>query len=380
MAKRARQLGLAAGAAILVLAAWTVGPALSLSPYAPRPVEFHQKLPSLRAVTTRSDDGGGRARALVRYLSPVIHAPKRFDLVGIGGERRAVDYRYRTSGDWSSWLAVDSGDPIWAGGAEDLQLRTEGFRPKGDLDYINLSGTDTFGHRVLSSVRSAVHGAFVSAAAVVGADSAAAVPAKPAFIPRSSWDPNHRCRPRVHASYGRVKAAVVHHTVTGGNSYGRTEAKRIVLGICLFHRNDNGWNDIGYNALSDRFGRLYVGRAGGIGKAVIGAQTLGYNAQTTGIASIGDHVSEQMGVDERHALIHFLAWKLAHHGAVPANGHTTLVSGGGSGNRYSAGTHVRVYRVIGHRRLNATECPGSAMNDQLPNIRNRAQARIAASG
>ena len=65
-----------------------------------------------------------------------------------------------------------------------------------------------------------------------------------------------------------------------------------MLGICRFHVYGNGWNDIGYNALVDRYGTLYEAAAGGLKKPIVGAQAQGFNSVTTSIASIGDYTTE----------------------------------------------------------------------------------------
>jgi uncharacterized protein with LGFP repeats len=173
---------------------------------------------------------------------------------------------------------------------------------------------------------------------------------------------------------GEVKAAVVHHTVST-NSYRRSETKGIVLGICRFHRNGNGWNDIGYNALVDRFGRIIEGRDGGLGQPVVGAHAQGFNGQTTGTASIGDHSAGKPTRRAKRALVHFLAWKLPHHDT-RASGKTTLVSAGGSASRYPAGRTVRKHRIIGHRSVGHTACPGGRLNSYIDNLRGRTQERI----
>ena len=64
------------------------------------------------------------------------------------------------------------------------------------------------------------------------------------------------------ATRRRCELAIIHHTA-GQNDYTRAQAPAIVRGIELFHVKGNGWNDIGYNFLVDRFGTVYEGRYGG---------------------------------------------------------------------------------------------------------------------
>ena len=78
----------------------------------------------------------------------------------------------------------------------------------------------------------------------------------------------------------------MHHTVNA-NTYAPQDSAAIVLSICRYHRNENGWRDIGYNFLVDRFGQIFEGRAGGIDQPVIGAQAQGYNGVSTGVANLG---------------------------------------------------------------------------------------------
>ena len=53
----------------------------------------------------------------------------------------------------------------------------------------------------------------------------------------------------------------------------------------------------------------------------------------------------------------------------PLSGPVTLTSGGGPESRYAAGTKVTVDRVLGHRDVGKTACPGDGLYDQLDQIR-----------
>jgi hypothetical protein len=168
---------------------------------------------------------------------------------------------------------------------------------------------------------------------------------------------------------GEVRAAYVHHTVST-NDYSPEEAPAIVLAICRYHRNSNGWDDVGYNFLVDKYGTVYEGRAGGVDRAIVGAQAQGYNAQTTGISNIGTHTSVRQSDAALAAMARLIRWKLPLHG-VPTDGRATLTSAGGSTNRFPSGRAVTIDRVAGHRDGNRTSCPGDALYAQLPDLRGR---------
>ena len=113
----------------------------------------------------------------------------------------------------------------------------------------------------------------------------AAAAGQPPIIPRAQWaGTSARRAGRPHTA--TVQMAFVHHT-DGANDYGPADSAAIVLAICRFHRNANGWNDIGYNFLVDKYGQIFEGRAGGIDQAVVGAQAQGYNGQSTGVVDLG---------------------------------------------------------------------------------------------
>jgi hypothetical protein len=194
------------------------------------------------------------------------------------------------------------------------------------------------------------------------------------YVSRQDWGAD-QCPPRTAPSYGQVKAVAVHHTVSL-NDYTPAEAPQIVLAICRYHRNSNGWNDIGYNALVDKYGTIYEGRAGGLDQAVIGAHAQGFNAQTAGVANIGDYTSVPASDAALAATADYVRWKLGVHGQ-PLSGPVTLTSAGGPESRYPAGAHVTVERVLGHRDVGKTACPGDSLYAQLDDIRARVVAGAA---
>jgi hypothetical protein len=320
-------------------------------------------------------------------VSRPLRAPHRFNLVGLRWRGRAeprVAVRVRKAGGrWSRWarLSTEQQDgpdpgtreaarrlassPLWVGEADEVQYRASRPLSGARLHFVNATGTATGADRVRTAIRSGANAAFGRVATILGASTAAAQ-AQPGMVMRAGWGAQD-CPPRTGAAYGEVKAAFIHHTVSL-NDYTPEEAPDIVLSICRYHRNSNGWNDIGYNFLVDKYGTLYEGRAGGIDKPVTGAQAQGYNSQSTGVANIGTYTDVPVSQAALNSMAALIRWKLPLHGA-PTAGTTTLKSAGGDTNRYPSGRVITVDRVIGHRDTNSTECPGEMLYGQLTQLR-----------
>jgi hypothetical protein len=306
------------------------------------------------AVTSRD------AYAAAARLSTARH----FDVVGVHWQGPgSVRIRTRSvSGRWSRWIDVlpeaedqpdsDSlearatrgwrlGNPIWAGESNAIQYRTFG--------------------RV-----SRVRAFFVSSPVSKVPLRRIAQTAQPAIIPRASWGADEsvpiRRQGAVYAS--TLSGAIVHHTAST-NSYTAAQSAALMRGFQAYHVKSNGWADIGYNFLVDRYGQIFEGRYGGIDRNVVGAHAQGFNTGSVGVAVIGTFDSTGITPAARAALVSLLAWRLdvAH---VDPLSTLNFLSGGNP--RFAVGMSVPLRAVSGHRDTGFTSCPGTILYGALPAI------------
>ena len=357
---------LATAAALVLGAALALAaPGLSQGPYVPKAVDFEMAAPVAPAALA----------ARRGFVSPQLKTPKRFNLVGFSwrtAREPAIAVRARRQGeDWTRWTPVgadgrrdrllSTSTPVWVGEADWVQYRMSRPVPALRLHFVNTTGTATAKDRALTTLRRLANSAVMRTAPAWGAT------ARPRIRSRAEWGAE-QC-PTRGVTYGRVRAATVHHTVTA-NEYSKAQVPAAILAVCRFHRNTNGWNDIGYNFVVDRFGQLWEGRAGGVDEAVIGSHAQGYNAQTTGISNLGTFTSVPQSDAAIGTMARLIRWKLANHG-MPTYGTARLTSAGGSSARYPYGDTRRFPRVMGHRSTGATACPGQQLYYQLPELRER---------
>jgi flagellar hook assembly protein FlgD len=303
-------------------------------------------------VAMRTEDVPAGPRALA-----TAHASMHFNMLGLHWRGRGpVAYRtHRLHAGWTGWVDADAdsapdggtgpwhdGGLAWTGAADAFQVR-RGHGVTAVRAYELWSRVTAKPSRTLSQAGS------------------------PAIVTRTAWAADEkivRAKPLV---VGAEKLAIVHHTA-GANAYTRAQAPAIVRGIEVYHVKGNGWNDIGYNFLVDRFGNVYEGRRGGIDKNVVGAHAEGFNTGSIGVALIGNFMSATPPKAMQDALVELLAWRLDLAHVDPLS---TVVYSSGGNPKFKAGRLVTLRAVSGHRDTGPSECPGTNAYRLLPAIAKR---------
>jgi hypothetical protein len=295
-------------------------------------------------------------------------SPSTFDLVGLHWRGSgSVEFRTRSlGGRWSDWQraaaeAEDQPDPL-----SPERQRSRGWRI-GNPYWTGPS--DRIVYRLRGHV-SRLRAHFIRSPEVRIPLRRLALTGSPALVSRSAWGANEAIRRAAPRYATSVQFAIVHHTA-GSNSYTAAQSAAIVRGIYVYHARGNGWNDLGYNFLIDRYGQVFEGRYGGVDRNVIGAHAEGFNTGSVGVAVLGTYGSARPSAAARTALANLLAWRLdvAH---VDPLSSLTFASGGNA--RFAMGVPVTLRAVSGHRDTGFTTCPGAAFYGRLGAIAEEAAA------
>ena len=317
-------------------------------------------------VVTVPRQGHVAVQKLALHAPGALRAPASFGLVGVSwpaGDVRPQTVRVRTSVDgerWSEWNELempgvegpDAGtaeaqtvgtSPLWVGRARYVDVRWTGRMPaQAKVAFVD-PGPDPASPPA----------------------SAQASPGRPGIITRAQWGADERIR-KCCAQYAEpLRMLFIHHTASG-NTYSAAESKAIVRSIYAYHVKSNGWNDIGYNFLVDKYGQIFEGRYGGMDRSLIGAHTLGFNSHSSGIAVIGTYDGAAPSSAAMTSLRRVAAWRLDRALVNPV-GTTTMTSSGNP--RHPAGRRVNLRTISAHRDVYPTGCPGNAFYAQLDPIR-----------
>jgi flagellar hook assembly protein FlgD len=278
-------------------------------------------------------------------------AVPRFNMVGLHWRGSgSVSFRTRSvSTGWSAWRKADDdrhvehswhlGNLVWSGASNAIRFRVGGSVTR-------------------------LRAYYVWSPPEVGPLRRTQIAGEPPIILRLSWGADESIRRAAPRYADAVHFAIVHHTA-GSNSYTPAQSAAIVRGIQIYHVKGNGWDDIGYNFLVDKYGQIFEGRYGGMDRPVIGAHALGFNTGAVGISVIGDYRSARISAAAKASLEQLLTWRLdvAH---VDPLSLVSRISGGSP--KFPRGVPALLRAVSGHRDVNFTDCPGNALYAELPQI------------
>ena len=186
--------------------------------------------------------------------------------------------------------------------------------------------------------------------------SGADVTPEPQIFSRAQWGADESIKRDSTPDYGEIHGGFVHHTVNA-NNYTKAEVPEIIRSIYAYHVKSRGWNDVGYNFLIDKFGRIWEGRYGGVDRPVVGAHTESYNYYGFGVSAIGNFDIKKPPEAVIQAEGALFAWKLSLHGVAASATNVTI------------GPRTFSSSIMAHRDTKSTACPGRFLYARMDDIR-----------
>ncbi|MDR1634914.1 MAG: N-acetylmuramoyl-L-alanine amidase [Bifidobacteriaceae bacterium] len=345
------------------------------------------------------DQAGGEVTVLV---TDALATPE-FSVAGVtweGDEEpgRVLARAYQND-EWTEWFdleAVDGPDPdsaegrraragsepLVVAGATAIQIQVLS-EPDADLPaglvpaVVPLSADEqdpdpaaagqTDAAKNAASPGTSVPGGARATAAVTGAKLGGALTAlapKPTINPRSQWNAapanfsgnTPKGQPELAP---RLVGAIIHHQA-GTNNYSQAQVPGIIRSVQVWHMGNNGWDDIGYNFVVDKYGGIWEGRQGGTERNVVGAHATNFNKGSTGVCFLGSMDTAEPSVAALDAAGRLVAWRLGVAGLTSLRGNTVYSAAPGSPTKPV---------VAGHRDVNSTDCPGRHLYAKLDVIR-----------
>jgi hypothetical protein len=280
----------------------------------------------------------------------------------LGASAGSAAVRRRTATGWSEWteLHVDPTErPDETEGPVDWR-QYSALEWVGDADMVEVTVPSGVDDPILHVIGDSQRPTLVAKEATAGALGS--------ILRRSAW--GARAFKGTPSIARELKLAIVHHSA-GSNNYTREQVPGIIRGIQIFHQDTRGWNDIAYNFVVDKFGRIWEARAGGIDKAVIGGHTFGCNTGTLGVCYLGT-LTNGVGLPSaaEASIASLISWKFNQVHAVPPTGTTQYAPlSSNSASKFQANVTSEHPTVVGHSHFSSTQCPGHA-STRVTSIRN----------
>ncbi|KAF2892794.1 hypothetical protein ILUMI_13382 [Ignelater luminosus] len=156
----------------------------------------------------------------------------------------------------------------------------------------------------------------------------------PNIVTRNEWEARSATSPSL--SVNPPTHVVIHHSASSGCTT-KSKCSRLVKSFQNYHMDTQHWNDIGYSFLVGEDGNVYEG----VGWGKRGTHAPNYNSKSIGICVIGTFTSTRPNDAALQAVKDLIACGV------------------------SQGKIKRDYKLIAHRQVKSTECPGKSLYDEV---------------